>query len=185
MFSDAYNLTVEKIKQFHKENKVWNGDATPDYADAIKFYVEKHNATSLLDYGCGKALHYDKNSHIKFGKDKNQTFDELLNIDNIFKYDPGVDQFSALPPLESKFDAVIAIQSIPAVPDQDFPIVVEQLMKLTNKFCFIGSHQLSKPVKQKKRDLLDPEYFRIIRTQTWYEDQFKNWTGSELILHWI
>jgi hypothetical protein len=33
--------------------------------------------------------------------------------------------------------------------------------------------------------LLEKNAFRVTRDINWWETQFKNWQGSELILHWI
>lgn len=181
MFSKEYYDSVAKCADFHKRNKTWSGKATFQYADEIKKLVAKHSATSLLDYGCGKGRHYDPESHIKI---EGKTFDNWLGINSFYLYDPCVEGLDILPSPGSKFDAVIAIQCLTAVPDKDFDTVVNYLMSVTNKFCFVGNSNLASAVKSKK-SVADPEFFKEDRNIDWWQDKFKNWNNSELILYFL
>ena len=177
-----YEESINRGKEFQHSTKVWNGYATVDYAFEIKKYVIKHNSKSLLDYGCGKALHYSVPRNYE---NIESTFDRYIGIYNVFKYDPCVDAFSIIPNDDQIFDATISIQALGYIPDQDIPWVIEFLMRHTKDFCFIGMVDPLKPIKQRKADILNPEAFKIIRTKEWYQEQFKNWSGSELILYWL
>ncbi len=181
MFSKEYYDSVAKCADFHKTNKTWSGKATFQYADEIKKLVNKHSANTLLDYGCGKGLHYDPASHIKL---EEKTFDDWLGIDSVYLYDPCVEGLDVLPEPGSKFDAVIAIQCLTAVPDKDFDTVVEYLMSVTSKFCFIGNSNLDASVKSKKT-VADPAFFKETRDYAWWQNKFKNWKNSELVLHFL
>jgi hypothetical protein len=180
-YSEHYLESVKRNSKFQLNNKTWNGGSTLGYYQEIKQLVDKHNSKSLLDYGCGKALHYNEESAIKF---EGQTFDKFLGIKSVFKYDPCVEEFSVLPPTNQKFDAVIMIQALGLVPDKDIPWVVELLMSHTEKFCYIGNVDPGKPVKEKKRILTQNPGFDEARDKAWYENQFKNWSGSEIIISW-
>ena len=181
MFSKEYYDSVAKSADFHKKNKTWSGKATFQYANEIKKLVIKHSATNLLDYGCGKALHYNSASHIKI---EEKTFDNWLGINSFYLYDPCVEGLDILPPPDSKFDAVIAIQCLNAVPDKDFDTVVNYLMSVTNKFCFVGNSKLDNFVKPKKA-AANQEFFKENRNFDWWQSKFKNWTNSELVLHFL
>jgi hypothetical protein len=181
MFSKEYYDSVAKCADFHKKNKTWSGKATFQYADEIKKLVIKHTATNLLDYGCGKGLHYDPASHVKM---EGKTFDNWLGINSFYLYDPCVEGLDVLPAAGSKFDAVIAIQCLTAVPDKDFDAVVNYLMSVTNKFCFVGNSNLAAPVKSKK-SVADPEFFTETRDNEWWQNKFKNWQNSELVLYFL
>jgi len=180
--SEHYQESVRRNTEFQSTNKTWNGGSTLGYAHEIKELVKKYNAKTLLDYGCGKALHYEENSPIKF--DNGVTFDKYLGIEKVFKYDPCVEKFSILPPVDEKFDAVMMIQAIGLVPDKDIPWVVELLMQHTKSFCYIGNVDPGKPVKHKKRILTQIPGFDEPRDRQWYENHFKNWSGSDLIISW-
>ena len=183
MYSDAYYQSIEYSKQYHLKKEVYSGVATINYQFDIKALVEKHNAKTLLDYGCGKAFHY-------FNKEKcniwfsGLTFDQWLNLESYYLFDPCVDEFAKHPNEDAKFDSIIAIQSLSGIPDADFPIIVNQLMKMTNKFCFIGTKL--KAGKAAKRNPALAEYYAQDRLDPdWWKEQFKNWQGSELVLKFI
>lgn len=184
-FSADYYQSVQDHAQFHKDYpKRWSGDSTFGYKDHIKQLVNKHQAQSLLDYGCGKAQHYVPGSIFNFGTESNpQTFDQFLGINKVYKFDPCVKEYSTLPLDDQIFDAVILIQCLSLVPDADVPKVKDWLMKHTAKFCFIGNQDPNRPAKSCKTALTDgKEYFKIKRTKEWYQEQFSDWTGSELVL---
>jgi hypothetical protein len=186
MFSQEYYSAVDKMKKYHLENKTYSGGGTLAYAEIIKKLVKKHNVKTLLDYGCGKGLQYESGSIINFGNN-NQTFDEYLDLASVYKFDPGVEKFAEYPPLDSKFDAIIAIQSLSAIPTKDLPLVVTHLMNMSTKFCFVGTN-LSLGKKKKRGENLDQEYTKeeIERTDpNWWYELFKNWQGSELVLHFL
>ena len=183
MYSDAYYQTVDRVKQYHLKKDIYSGVATVHYRNDIKELVDKHNAKTLLDYGCGKAFHY-------FNKESCQawfggpTFDQWLGLDSFYPFDPCVDEFSKHPEEGAKFDSIIAIQSLTGVPDADFPTVVNQLMNMTNKFCYIGT-KLTKG-KASKGDPTLAEYYKGDRVDPeWWKEQFRGWQGSELVLKFI
>lgn len=186
MFSQEYYNRVEGIRQFHLQNKTYSGGGTLAYADEIKALAEKHNTKTLLDYGCGKGLQYESGSIINFGAN-NQTFNEYLNLTSVYKFDPCVEQFKVYPPLDFKFDAVIAIQALSAIPTKDLSIVVNHLMNMTTKFCFIGTN-LKLGKKKKRGNKIEQAYTaeEIERIDPdWWKEQFKGWQGSELVLKFI
>ena len=65
MYSNAYYQTIDRVKQYHLKKDVYSGVATLGYHFDIKALVEKHNAKTLLDYGCGKAFHYFNEKQFK------------------------------------------------------------------------------------------------------------------------
>ena len=183
MYSNAYYQSVEHSKQYHLKKEVYSGVATIKYHFDIKELVNKHNAKTLLDYGCGKAFHYfnQEKCQLWFG---GPTFDKWLGLDSFYLFDPCVDEYSKHPEQDAKFDGIIAIQSLAGVPDADFPTVVNQLMQMTNKFCFIGNRL--KKGKSSKGDHTLAEYFKADRLDPdWWKEQFKGWQGSELVLKFI
>jgi hypothetical protein len=132
-------------------------------------------------------LHYVEGSIIAFGPDR-LPFDKYINVNEVYKFDPGVERFAEPPLPNSKFDAIIAIQSLTGVPDEDFPKVVAELMAMTNKFCFVGHNISVKKAKAKKGKVgIDTsQYFKENRDNPeWWKEQFKDWQGSELVLKFI
>ena len=107
------------------------------------------------------------------------TFKERINAESVFLYDPCVEGIDRLPEKKSTFDAVICTQVLGSIPDQDMSWVKEELMSYTEKFCFIGLMDPSVHVKSKKR-MYDTDYVTLNRTIEWYQQQFKDWQGSNL-----
>jgi len=184
MYSNRYYQIVESVKKFHKENKTYSGGGTLRYAEDIQKLALAHNPSSLLDYGCGKGLQYEPGSIISFGKDL-VTFDKFIGVSSVYKFDPGIPQFEEPPPAGSKFDAVIAIQSLTAIPDADMPLIVNQLMSMTTKFCFIGTNLKSGKSKKGISSKHDPDFIGNRLDPDWWHEQFKDWHGSELVLKFI
>jgi hypothetical protein len=183
-FSQYYYDLIGKSTQFHKSNKTWSGFSQTAYVNDIKTLVEKHNVKSLLDYGCGKGEQYIEK--LEYSPGVFQTFNEYLNIDSVYKFDPCWEKFKTPPNEHQKFDAVIMIQAIGFIPDQDIDVLKNILMNHATKFCFIGECYSSYgKVKPKKTKLLDPTYFKEVRNPEWFKNKFSDWTGSELIFKFI
>ena len=72
-------------------------------------------------------------------------------------------------------------QVIGSIPDADIPWLKQRLMSYTGKVCFIGLVDPLRMPKGKKQ-IYDPVYFSVKRTEEWYCEQFSDWVESEL--HW-
>jgi hypothetical protein len=179
-FSQYYHQLVDKSSQMHLNSKTWNGFSQLAYVQEIKLLAEKHNVKSLLDYGCGKGQQYEEKLEYRPGVF--QTFDEYLDVSQVYKFDPCWEKFKQPPLISQKFDAVIMIQASGFIPDQDIDLLKNILMNHTAKFCFIGENYSSYgKVKKRKIDNLDPAYFKTVRDPDWYYETFKDWQGSELV----
>jgi len=143
--------------------------------------MDKYNAKTVLDYGCGKGRQYV--NMVPFGLPYDQvtepmTFQTRINAESVYKFDPCVKEFE-VEPEGQKFDAVICTQVLGSIPDDDLGWLKDKLMNYANKFVFIGLHNPNKPVKSKKR-MYDSEYLTHERSVEWYQEQFKDWQGPEL-----
>lgn len=183
MISEFYQESVSRNTEFQKTFNGWGGWAVGLYAPTIKELVNRHNATSILDYGCGKALHYSIPATFGDSKDL-QLFQDYINIKSFYCYDPCVENFNKLPPASQKFDGVIVSQVLPFIPDQDIDWVIDLLMSYSNKFCLVGNLDPAKHIKSSKKELMNPAAFKEVRSISWYEDKFSRWSGSELCLEW-
>ncbi len=172
MKSSYYDESVNLGLQFQKENKSWSGADTLKYQKQIKGLVDRFQATTILDYGCGKGMQYS--TPCIDGK----TFDEWLGV-TVYKYDPCVPEFSIPPPANMKFDGVICSQVLHTIPDDDMHWVCEQITSYSTKFVFIGIN-FKKPAKRKKH-IYDKRYFKQPRTREYFKSFFKN---SKNIFWW-
>ena len=169
--SEHYLSTVTTGRNFQERNSSWSGTDAGRYASQIKYLVEKYNAKTLLDYGCGKGNQYPDFAH-SIG----------LNPDDCYLYDPCVKGLDKLPETGRKFDAIILIQVIGNIPSQDLETWVKELLETTAaKFIFIGEfdpmyQKKIKPIKSKKLKGYRKEHFKnggycnnIDNTKYWTE----------------
>lgn len=182
MPSEYYLQSVELGKQFQKNNVSWAGNDSKNYHNQIRYLMDKYNAKTVLDYGCGKGQQYKDMVPYGIPLDKvtePMTFKTRINAESVYLYDPCVEGLDVLPPLDQKFDAVILTQVLGSIPDADMQWLKELLMRHTAKFCFIGLFNPTEPVKSKKL-MYDPKYLTHPRSIEWYSEQFKDWSGSDL-----
>ena len=170
-------------REFQVSNKSWAGYDVVKYQKLIKDLVDRYNAKTILDYGCGKGQQYQEplpygmmpGEHIP--EDQWQTFDQYLGA-SVYCYDPCVEKFKTPPPPSAKFDAVICTQVLNSIPDDDMPWVRNILEQHATKFCFIGLN-FQREAKGKKT-MYDPEYFREPRTREFFKKYYADWSGSDL-----
>jgi len=188
MPSEYYNTSIEQGKSYQLLKKGWGGNDSKKYHLHIADLVSKYQAHTMLDYGCGRGEQYTipvpwPTPEFNVFTDA-MTLDQRIGIESYFMYDPCVPGIDQLPVAGSKFDCVICTQVVGSIPDDDMSWVVELLMSYTTKFCFIGLlDPLTTPVKSKKQELYDKQFFSVQRTQQWYWDQFKDWRGSDLYIY--
>ena len=86
-----------------------------------------------MDFGCGKGFLY--NNKFKIKKKEYNNLSEFWNIDDVYLYDPAVDEYSIYP--KKKFDGVICTDVIEHIPEEDVINFIDNLFKLSKKFIFI------------------------------------------------
>ena len=181
--SAYYVESVEIGRQFQQQNKSWAGYDVVKYQNQVKDLVDRYNAKTILDYGCGKGLQYQE--RLPYGmqlgenmpEDQWQTFDQYLGV-TVYRYDPCVEGLETPPPAEVKFDGVICTQVLNSIPDDDMVWVRKELEQRADKFCFIGLN-FQRPAKGKKA-MYNPEYFRETRTREFFKKYYADWLGSDL-----
>ena len=181
--SPYYLESVRQGAEFQANNKNWSGYDVIKYQKKIKDLVERYNAKTILDYGCGKGMQYTEKLPYAsdLPKDQWQTFDEYLGV-TVFKYDPCVPGFKRKPAKNRKFDGVICTQVLNSIPDADIPWVRGLLEQHATKFCFIGLN-FQREAKDKKI-MYNAEYFQLPRTREFFRSHFDNWSGSDLFWWW-
>ena len=181
--SDYYLESVAAGRRFQQQNKSWAGYDVVKYQKLIKDLVDRYNAKTILDYGCGKGQQYQE--PLPYGmlpgesrpESQWQTFDQYLGV-TVYRYDPCVAEFETPPPADAKFDGVICTQVLNNIPDDDMIWVREKLQHHAEKFCFIGIN-FQREAKGKKT-IYDPKYFRVSRTREFFRSHYKDWSGSDL-----
>jgi hypothetical protein len=181
--SPYYIESVAVGRRFQQQNKSWAGYDVVKYQKKIYDLVQRYNAKTILDYGCGKGLQYT--DPLPYGAkpgeelqlDQWQTFDQYLGV-TVYAYDPCVAGLDTPPPADARFDGVICTQVLNSIPDDDLPWVRNTLEQHAEKFCFIGLN-FQREAKGKKA-MYDSEYFREPRTREFFKRYYADWSGSDL-----
>lgn len=112
------------------------GYSTFKRAEAIRRCLMKTPCLSLLDYGSGKGLQYQRifpSSNLEEG---------LINLQQYWKvksiscYDPAYPPFEKLP--EGTFDAVICVDVLEHVPQADIEWILDELFAKANRLVYIS-----------------------------------------------
>jgi hypothetical protein len=183
MPSEYYSQSVELGQEFQRNNpKNWAGNDSKNYHNQIRALMDRYDAKSVLDYGCGKGEQYSTlNSYVLHGAPPHvntepMTFQTRINAKSVYKFDPCVEKFN-IEPVDKKFDAVICTQVLGSVPDVDIFWIKDKFMNYATKFVFIGMHSA---VPKNKKRIYDPVHINYYRTVEWYQEQFSNWSGPDL-----
>ena len=101
-----------------------DGKATANRIGIVERLVKRHKATSILDYGCGKAVHHlEKKVYEKIG------------ITDVGLYEPAIEKFSVLP--NRIFDGVVCVDVLEHVPEQNIQYTLDQIVMKASKFVFL------------------------------------------------
>jgi hypothetical protein len=118
------NTLIDQYKELHKTEYTYS--ATNLHKESISQFLQREKCTSILDYGCGKAVQY---------------FKENIHNDYFFGimpalYDPAIEQYSVLP--EGKFDAVISTDVLEHIEEENLDQVIQEIYSKANKFVYLG-----------------------------------------------
>jgi hypothetical protein len=170
-FSDSYVNSVEQGALFHKTHKTWAGKGTFQYIDHLSFLKKKYNASSMLDFGCGKGIQFENNK-----------IQNLVGCD-ISGYDPCIHGLENWP--AGNWDIVYSLDAISSLNDIDTRWVFDEFLKWKPKAIFISTQSLNigKSAKVKIKDSFDvperdAEYWKTLLkefngTDVWIMDNFQ------------
>jgi hypothetical protein len=130
--SSSYYAALKRTQRHHqaKQGKTFSGRFTWKQRHRIKGLIDRFEATSMLDYGCGWGKQYQERD-----ENKGQSLADFWGVDPV-KFDPGVPHFQAEP--KGKFDLVISVQVLGSIPTADLPAIVDRLYAHTHKAIFVA-----------------------------------------------
>lgn len=130
--SPLYRLLVALYKQWHKEShKHFRGSWRKEAVyKQIKELISETGAGTLLDYGCGKGLHF-RNPKMS---EKDARLLRELGV-RVSGYDPGWRPFAKLP--KGPFDGVVALDVLEHIPKDDIPWVLWEIFGYARKFVLV------------------------------------------------
>lgn len=139
-FSSKYFELIKIYQTIHKSgisglspDKTFAGRSLKKWIVILKFLIQKNKCKSVLDFGCGKAVVY--NRPLIINNKKYQKLIDYWGCENITLYDPAVNIYSRYP--TSKADMVICTDVLEHIDPYNIDTFIENLFALTNKVLFI------------------------------------------------
>lgn len=104
------------------------------HAPGIRDMIQRTGAASILDYGSGKGMGYQKRD-IRFKNgDSAPSIRDYWGVDDVRCYDPGYEPFSELP--EHPYDGVISTDVLEHITAPDVPWIIDEMFSLATRFVY-------------------------------------------------
>ena len=132
--SQEYHDLIDSYKVLHQEEGKFKGISLVPLVPTLMSLVKENNCKTLLDYGCGKAIPYNKNRCNEVGL-KNSV-QELCNIESFDLYDPAYEKYATLP--NKKYDIVVCTDVLEHIAEQDIDYVLTEILSRSNKIVFLN-----------------------------------------------
>jgi len=130
---DYYDL-IDSYKKLHEQEGKFKGISLIPLVPTLMKIVKDNDCKTLLDYGCGKGLPYDKERCREV--DLRNPIQELCNIKSFDLYDPAYEKYSILP--DKKYDIVVCTDVLEHVAEQDIDYVLTQILSRSKKVVFLN-----------------------------------------------
>lgn len=149
------------------------GKKFPPYIQQV--IDSKGRAITLLDYGCGKAIH----TYLPLPTHGNKTLLGRFNgmIQCYYAYDPAVKQYSVKPPAYTVFDLTCCADVMEHVPEEFVPTVLAEIGNYTKEdgtMLFSISGNLAKKMFSDGENL-----HATIRPLDWWVDSIRTYCGNK------
>ena len=147
--SPFYRPRLDMLKQLTKDgfelqgpegakkvpgDKVFTGLELLQYVAPIKEFIKDYQASSLLEYGCGRGDQYKP-----FGEDNKSSFEDVKsywNLKNVACYDSTFKNDNNV--LDKSYDGVVCVNYLQFYNIEDLSWLVRDLFSHAEKFVFIN-----------------------------------------------
>lgn len=174
--SEEYIQLIEYYAKLHEfgdpdqgtpSQEMFDGKSLPQHAEVVRQILGKFQATSLLDYGCGKARGYQVDSMLLPDQTKIPGLKKYWGIDDIGLYDPAYKPYSILP--HRIFDSVISTDVLEHCPESDIDWIIKEMFGLATKFVFS-----TVALYPAKKTIFNNQNAHItIKSAGWWVDKFE------------
>jgi 2-polyprenyl-3-methyl-5-hydroxy-6-metoxy-1,4-benzoquinol methylase len=150
-----YDIYLEQAKQYHKNDKIWQGTTLTKYIPLINQIIKDKDIKTILDFGCGKAKHHPLEW-------------------NATKYDPAIPDYQNKP--TGKFDLVISTDVLEHIPVANLKPIIDELFEYSNKWLFVS-------VCCRKAKAILPNGYNAhatIESAKWWRELFKPYQNYTL-----
>lgn len=170
--SKRFDYYVNQCREFHATRKTFSGRHIWRFLPELKELVQRHDVSTMLDYGCGKGMAYSDPR--EFGP---LGLADQLGV-HATLFDPGVPEFQKRP--EGVHDLVCCVDVVEHVPAEDIPWLVGDLFSFTGKALLV-----TPSTKPAKKNLPNGENAHVtVRPESWWREQFEAYPRGdrELVL---
>ena len=130
---DYYDL-IDSYKKLHEQEGKFKGISLIPLVPTLMKIVKDNDCKTLLDYGCGKAIPYDKDRCREV--DLRNPIQELCDIESFDLYDPAYEKYSILP--DKKYDVVVCTDVLEHIAEQDIDYVLTDVLSHSKKIVFLN-----------------------------------------------
>ena len=132
--SQEYHDLIDSYKVLHQEEGKFKGISLVPLVPTLMSLVKENNCKTLLDYGCGKAIPYDKNRCKEV--DLRHPIQKLCNLKSFDLYDPAYEKYSKLS--KKKYDIVVCTDVLEHIAEQDIDYVLTEILSHSKKIVFLN-----------------------------------------------
>ena len=132
--SQEYYDLIDSYKVLHEEEGKFKGISLAPLVPTLIHVTKENNCKTLLDYGCGKAIPYDKERCREV--DLRNPIQELCSLESFDLYDPAYEKYAELP--DKKYDIVVCTDVLEHIAEQDIDYVLTQILSRSNKVVFLN-----------------------------------------------
>lgn len=143
--SPRFRELLDFYAQMHSEgddaidipaDKMFDGRSLGVHISTIRSLLKRVQARTLLDYGAGKAKHYEKTEFGLPDGRKVTGLRQLWGLQEVRLYDPGYAPHAEYP--TGSFDAVICTDVLEHIPEQDLDWVIGDLFRFARSVLYAG-----------------------------------------------
>ena len=132
--SQEYHDLIDSYKVLHQEEGKFKGISLVPLVPTLMSLIKENDCKTLLDYGCGKAIPYDKDRCKEV--DLRHPIQKLCDLKSFDLYDPAYEKYATLP--DKKYDIVVCTDVLEHIAEQDIDYVLTEILSRSNKIVFLN-----------------------------------------------
>lgn len=178
--SARYQALLDQYRQMHREGgaQMFPGKSLVPQLAGIKRLVAETGAQTILDYGCGKALAYNRDDLRFEDSEFVGSIVDYWDVAGVHFYDPCHAPFSRLP--EGQFDGVICTDVLEHCPEEDLPWIVGEIFSFSRQFVY--ANVACYPAQ--KRLPNGENAHCTVRSAAWWREVFEKAAACHPALAW-
>jgi hypothetical protein len=132
--SQEYHDLIDSYKVLHQEEGKFKGISLVPLVPTLMSLIKENDCKTLLDYGCGKAIPYDKDRCKEV--DLRHPIQKLCDLKSFDLYDPAYEKYATLP--DKKYDIVVCTDVLEHIAEQDIDYVLTEILSRSKKIVFLN-----------------------------------------------